>query len=161
MVNKDEPKWLTEAWGYIELGMYDEAWKVLDTIAGVETHEAEALSTRISIALDEGKASKALPFCEELCKRFATCPEGFVQGAYCLHALGKTESARELLQSGPQSLRKDHVYFYNLACYEAALGNDSVGMAWLRRSIEIDPKARVDALRDKDLEVYWPELQEC
>jgi len=47
---------------------------------------------------------------------------------------------------------------FNLACYEAQMGNLEWAKFRLKRATEIDPKFRLMALRDLDLEPLWASL---
>lgn len=147
----DEPFWLDRTRGYIDLSMYDEAWRELDSLPGELRDSQEAREMRIIIRLDEGKLEEALSLCGALCRRHPGNHAGFIQGAYCLHSLGRTEDAIEFLQTGPETLRDEPVYFYNLACYEVALGKTQAALTWLRLSIEMDRNYRTRALADPDL----------
>ena len=50
-----------------------------------------------------------------------------------------------------ETLRDEPVYFYNLACYEVALGKPQAALTWLRLSVEMDRHYRERALADPDL----------
>ncbi len=47
---------------------------------------------------------------------------------------------------------------FNLACYEAQLGNLDQAKAHLKRATRIEPKFRLMALDDPDLEPLWESL---
>lgn len=153
-----EPSWLDPARGYLELRMFEEAWTELDRLPPGKIDSEEAREMRIVIRLDEGRLGEALALCGVLCSVHPENHAGFVQGAYCLHALGRTEDAIAHLQSGPDTLRDEAVYFYNLACYELALGKPQAALAWLRQSIEMDRSFRTRALADPDLEAIREEI---
>jgi predicted Zn-dependent protease len=146
-----EPYWLDRARGYLDLAMYEEAWREIDLLPSDKRDHPDAREFRIIIRLDEGRTEEALALCGILCSLHPENHAGFIQGAFCLHALGRTEDAIELLQSGPETLRDEPVYFYNLACYELALGKDQAALTWLRLSIEMDRTFRDRALADPDL----------
>ena len=106
---------------------------------------------RIIISLDQQNLEEALSLSQNLCAVDPDNHTGFIQGAYCLHQLGRTVEAIDHIQSGPESLLDEPVYFYNLACYELALGKSQAAMTWLRQSIEMDRTLRGKALTDPDL----------
>jgi predicted Zn-dependent protease len=146
-----EPYWLDKSRGYIDLAMYEEAWSELDGLGPELRNRRETHEMRIVIRLDQKRLDDALDLCESLCDRHPENHAGFIQGAYCLHALGRTVEAINFLQSGPETLRDEPVYFYNLACYDLALGKPQSGLTWLRQSIEMDRSFRARALADPDL----------
>ena len=76
----------------------------------------------------------------------------FLHGGYCLHQLGKTKAARQLLLKGPVALLKEPIYYYNMGCYEALLGNIDDAKVNLKISFEMDASFRDLAKRDPDLQ---------
>ncbi len=58
----------------------------------------------------------------------------------------------ELLQQGPAALLREPVYFYNLGCYHAVLGNPEEAQNYLQMSFNMDEKFREIARYDPDLE---------
>jgi predicted Zn-dependent protease len=93
----------------------------------------------------------AIPFGRELCQLAPEKTMGFIHVAYCLHELGNTQAARELLLSGPPALKAEATYHYNLACYEAVLGNIQQARAHLDVSFAMDRKLKDIAHSDPDL----------
>lgn len=147
----DEPYWLDRARGYLDLSMYEEAWREIDRLPSEKRDSPEAREMRIVIRLDEGNLAEALSLCGALCRQHPDNHAGFIQGAYCLHALERTLDAIDFLQSGPETLRDEPVYYYNLACYEVALEKPEAALAWLRQSIEMDRSYLAKAMADPDL----------
>ena len=147
----DEPYWLDKTRGYIDLEMYEEAWRELDGLSPEKRDSADAFGMRIIIRLDQSNVEEALALSIKLCKAHPESHAGFIQGAFCLHQLGRTEEAIDHLQSGPESLLDEPVYFYNLACYELALGKQQAALTWLRQSVDMDRTFRARALTDPDL----------
>ncbi len=132
--------------------MLDEAWKTLDDLPPHQRDSAETIETRIIIRLNQKNLDDALNLCLGLCKSHPDNHAGYIQGAYCLHELGRTGEAQEHLQSGPASLRREPVYFYNLCCYDLSLGKEDAAAAWLNRAFEMSPGYAEEALKDPDLE---------
>ncbi len=153
-----DPPWLDRARGYLDLAMHDEAWMELDRLPPDKRDRPEAREMRIVVRLEQGRTAEAMALCGVLCSLHPENHAGFIQGAYCLHALGRTEDAIEHLQSGPETLREEPVYFYNLACYELALGKSQAALTWLRLSIEMDRQFRKRALADPDLVAIRDEI---
>jgi predicted Zn-dependent protease len=144
---------LVAAQGYSELGLPDLALAELDSIA----HEAQAdpliVETRLSVLMQAKRYAPALPVARQLCD---LCPDrtaGFIHVAFCLHELGDTGAARDLLVNGPSALKAEATYHYNLACYEAVLGNVDEARAHLDVSFAMDKKLKEYAHTDPDLAV--------
>jgi predicted Zn-dependent protease len=147
----DEPYWLDKTRGYIDLAMHEEAWRELENLPPEKRSSPEAQEMRIIIRLDQQELEEALRLSRALSKFHPDNHAGFIQGAYCLHQLNRTGEAIEHLQSGPETLLDEPVYFYNLACYELALGKTETALTWLRQSIEMNRAFRERALTDSDL----------
>ncbi|MBL9151178.1 MAG: hypothetical protein JNK37_01765 [Verrucomicrobiales bacterium] len=147
------------AQGYYELGMLDEAWARLAELSVEERARPATLKLRIQLHVTAREWKDGLAVCRQLCD---VCPDdaaGYIHGAYCLHELGKTAEARELLMEGPDTLKEEPIYFYNLGCYDARLGNVNSACHWLKRSFEMDDALRRQARRDPDLKEVWEEIR--
>jgi len=147
----EEPSWLEKVRGYLDLGMIDEAAREIEKLPATRRGTEEAQEMRIIVQLDRGDLASAFALCETLCDLAQDNHAGFIQGAYCLHEMERTEEAIEHLQSGPQTLRDEPLYFYNLGCYELAMGRDQAAVTWLEQSFQMDPIHRKKALSDPDL----------
>ena len=139
------------AQGYFELGMADEALAELDRVAADDRCRAEVGQLRVLILMRVSRWSEALAVCEALRADHPGLGAGYIQGAFCLHELARTEEAMRLLLEGPASLLRDPVYFYNLGCYHAVLGRPEEARNYLQMSFNIDEKLREIARLDPDL----------
>jgi predicted Zn-dependent protease len=147
----DDPSWLDSARGYLDLGMLDEADAALASLTNEQRESEPGRELAISIALNRSDNEIAFRLSEELCRQWPASHAGPIQGAYALHALGRTEEAILFLQAGPGHLREEAVYYYNLACYEATLGRSEAAVSWVLESVLHDPAFRERALEDPDL----------
>ncbi len=139
------------AQGYFELGMLEEALHQLNSLSPGEQLRPEALELRVLVQMKASRWREALTASERLCALAPQAPIGFIHAAFCLHELGRTREARDLLLEGPPSLASEATYHYNLACYECALGNLETARAYLQTSISLDAKLRAYARVDPDL----------
>lgn len=146
---------LQPAEGYFELQMYQEAWDELDQLAEEAQHQPVVLEFRTMIQMNQEKWEGALYSAESLCEAAPDEHSGFIHAAYCLHELGKTEDAKNKLYNGPATLQKDPLYFYNLACYEAQLGETDTARNWLNRACKLDESLETQAQSDPDLQPLW------
>jgi hypothetical protein len=90
---------------------------------------------RLFVVMRSKRWEQALAVCAKL---RATSPEsatGYIHGAFCLHEMGRTQDAKQLLLEGPASLLGEPTYHYNLGCYDAVLGN--LSFARSRNTIRI------------------------
>lgn len=146
--------------GYFELGMWADAWKCIDEMSDDERMHPRTLRLKAQLHIAAEAFSEGLAVCRQLCDVAPDDPAGYIHGAYCLHEIGETEEARELLLNGPETLREEPIFFYNLGCYEARLGETDSACAWLLRSFQMNSALRQHARRDPDLEEIWDSIRD-
>jgi len=142
---------INAAQGYMELGMPDEALAELERVPSGERGSEDAVQLRVYILMRSQRWQQALAACEELRAARPGFPLAYIHGAFCLHELGRTAEAVALLNRGPESLQREPVYFYNLGCYHAVLGDPDEAKKCLRTSFGMDGKFREIARHDPDL----------
>lgn len=143
--------YISAAQGYLELGMVDEALAELERIPEADRENDEVLQLRVYILMRARRWNDALTTCEALRQTRPELSLGYIHGAFCLHELGRTPEAMRMLLEGPASLLREPVYFYNLGCYHAVLGNLKEAENYLRMSFNMDAKFREIARYDPDL----------
>src|SRR6266704_3103082 len=111
----------------------------------------EVLLLRLHHLMREKKWARALIVSRKLCRVAPESSAGFLQAGFCLHELGKTAEARRLLLKGPIALLKEPIYYYNMGCYDALLGNVRDAKMHLQTSFQMDASFREIAKRDPDL----------
>jgi|ERR1700736_3874283 len=111
----------------------------------------EVLQMRLHHLMRAKKWACALTVSRKLCRVAPQCSAGFLHAGFCLHELGKTAKAKELLLKGPVTLLKEPIYYYNMGCYDALLGNPKSAQVHLLTSFKMDSSFRELAKRDPDL----------
>lgn len=144
---------LLAAQGYSELGLPELALAELAELPEEMQSDPSVVETRLSVFMQAKRYKDALQFGQKLCRLLPEKTSGFIHSAYCLHELGNTQAARELLLNGPKALHEEATFHYNLACYECALGNLEQARAHLDVSFTMDKKLRDFAKNDPDLSV--------
>lgn len=142
---------LLAAQGYAELGMYDDALDELDALPGSTRQSSPAIDMRLAVLMQAKRWRTALPISRDLCRLHPERNSGYIHTAFCLHEMGQTVEARDILVNGPATLHAEPTFHYNLACYECALGNLDIARAHLDKSFELDKKFREFAKTDPDL----------
>ncbi len=121
---------------------------------GIETRfqkRPEVLQLRLHHLMRRKCWTSALRVSQLLCRVAPECGTGFLHAGFCLHQLGKTAQAKELLIKGPVALLKEPIYYYNMGCYEALLGNVHDATQNLKISFKMDSSFRELAKKDPDL----------
>ncbi len=150
---------LLAAQGYLELGMVEEALAELIAVQSPMISDPDLIEMRLHILMQGGRWSDALASAEELLRLNSSALSAYIHGAFALHELGRTTEARDLLLKGPQVLRNDPTFHYNIGCYEAVLGNNDSAMRSLKKSFALDETYRDFAKQDPDLEAIRAELE--
>jgi len=147
----DLQRHILAAQGYSELGMPDEALQELDLLGLDLQEDPDLLNARLYVLLRARRWEAGLASARTLCNRASDRTSGFIHAAFCLHELGRTGEAKEILLSGPEALHFEATYHYNLGCYDAVLGNPEEARTHVLRSFELDRKFRAIAKLDPDL----------
>jgi predicted Zn-dependent protease len=142
---------LLAAQGYSELSMFDDAIAELDSLPAPTTKHTTVIELRTVILMQAKRWKTALAAARTLCRAEPEKTSGFIHAAFCLHELGRTDEARDLLIAGPEALHVEPTFHYNLACYECALGNLALARLHLDKSFQLDKKFRDFARSDPDL----------
>jgi predicted Zn-dependent protease len=144
--------------GYLILGMYNDANDELERLpAELKTHPA-VLSARLDLLMEMERWEDGVILGRSLFKLWPDECSFYVRTGFCLHEMKRTQEARQTLLDGPEALRSHAVYFYNLACYEAQLGNIAEAKRQLASCFKMDKNYKAESLDDPDLEPLWRTL---
>lgn len=149
---------LQAAEGYGELGMFEDALSELALVPQQFQQELRVTQARMFLLLQFKQFQSALEVSRKICEDHPELPIGFIHAAFCLHELGQTLEARDMLISGPPALLDEATYYYNLACYNAVLGEMQQARAYLKTSFKMNKKFREIAEHDPDLSAIWQEV---
>ena len=146
---------LNAADGYLFFSMYDEALQELESIGPDEHQEAAVMLARIRLLLHKKEWRSAERLSEEGAGLHPNEGEFTVQRAFALHQLRKGDEAMEVLLSAPDWIRRTGILHYNLACYEARLGDISIAKQCIDAAIQINEGIKKSARMDPDLQALW------
>jgi Flp pilus assembly protein TadD len=139
------------ACGYAELGMVRESMSELNALDRPFQNRPEVLQLRLHHLMRKKDWSRALTLSRKLCRVAPEFGAGFLHAGFCLHELGRTAEARQFLLKGPPVLLKEPIYYYNMGCYDALLGNVKAAQINLHTSFRMDETFRELAKKDPDL----------
>jgi len=146
--------------GYVDLGMWQEANDELETLPNEFKTRQEVLSARLELLMAMHRWEDGANLAQSLCKLWPNHNEFYVRTAFCLHELKRTVDAKAVLVNGPEQLKDEAVYFYNMACYEAQLGNVKEAKRHLSVCFRMEKKFKAEALEDPDLEPVWSVIED-
>ena len=151
----DDLKHLTVAQGYVELGMFPDANEELEEIDPDVRHLPEVLAVRVGIY----RALEAWPLMQVVARQLALYapdePDWTVAWAFATRRADSLDAARLILVNAVERLPGVAVFAFNLACYEAQLGDIASAKKHLSRAIELRGDLRLRALEDEDLRPLW------
>lgn len=142
---------LTAAQGYLELDMPEEALEELLGLPDNIRQRLEIQQLQLVVLMRIRRWEDALAVGLFLREHFPEQTVGFIHGAFCLHEMGRTAEARDLLLAGPSILLREPTYHYNLGCYAAVMGETEEALQHLRTSFAMDKTFLEIARRDPDL----------
>ncbi len=146
---------LLAADGYLFLGMPKEALAELGRIPEEKQGQAAVLRAVIRVLLHQKRWKKAEERAREGLRLHPEENEFMVQRAFALHQQERGTEAVNVLLNAPEWLRRTGILHYNLACYEAQLGDLGTARQCIRAAIEINAAFRKNARNDPDLQRLW------
>lgn len=149
---------LVAAQGYLELGLPLDANDEIESMEADVRHLPEVLAVRVGIY----RALEAWPLMQVVAKQLALHepdePAWTVAWAYATRRAESLDTARLILVNAVERLPGVALFNFNLACYEAQLGDLDRAKKHLSRAIELRGDLRRRALEDEDLRPLWETL---
>jgi len=131
---------LRTAHGYIELGMFEEANAESEQIDPFCRHLPEVMVARLAIYHGLKKWDLLAVVAKKLTEWNPKEPAFFVELAYATRRAESIHAAHAVLTRAAMWHPTDGTVQFNLACYEAQMGNLEWAKHRLKRATEIDPK---------------------
>lgn len=151
---------LQAAQGFLELGLPLDANEELEQIEPEMRTLSPVLAMRVAIYQKLEAWGLMEVVAGGLCKRHPHEPEWHILWAYATRGAFSLERASGVLMNAVQRFPEEPTIHYNLACYEAQLGNLELARGRLAEAIRLEPMYREMALNDPDLVVLQRELRE-
>ena len=141
--------------GYLFLRMPEEALRELDEIESRDRNHPAVLRGRIRVLLHLKRWNDAETLSVRGVRLFPDENEFVVQRAFALHQLRKVTDVAEAFRAAPEWLVRTGILHYNLACYEAQLGDLSTARQCIRTAFELNASFKKNAQKDPDLVGLW------
>ena len=146
---------LNAADGYLYFTLLDEALAELGSIPAVEQKQAAVMLARIRLLLHKKEWRSAEALSARGVGMHPDEGEFTVQRAFALHQMDKVEKAEEVMKAAPDWIRRTGILHYNLACYEARLGDLATARECIDAAIQMNSEIKKNARRDPDLQALW------
>ena len=141
--------------GYLHLGMAEEALRELNDAGIKDQFETATLRARIRVLLHMKRWKDAEALSEKGITLHPEENEFMVQRAFALHQMKRGDEAAGVLLSAPTWIRQTGILHYNLACYEAKLGDISMARQCIRAALELNSGFKKNVRTDPDLQQLW------
>ena len=151
-IEHEDQQQLLAAHGYIELGMFEEANAGLEKINPFCRSAPEVLSARVAIYQGLEKWDLMAVAAGKLVEWNPSEPKYFIALAHALRLADSIQAAHKILTRAAESHPNEGTIQFNLACYEAQMGNLHRAKAHLTAATGNHVRFSFMALDDPDLE---------
>lgn len=143
---------LIEAEGYLELGMPEEALRILDSTIWQGALEFPAHFLRGLILRDLTRYDEAVEALESAHRARPDDTDVLLTLGWCLKRANQLPLAIRALEHASRAQPKNALVRYNLACYHSLAGDRRAALDELKRALDLDPKLRelIDGETDFD-----------
>jgi len=146
---------LRAADGYLFLGLPSEALEELSTVPSEDSKQALVLLARTRILLHLKRWDEAERLAAHGASTHPNHEEFTVQRAFALHQLQQGEEAMNVILKAPEWIRQTGIIHYNLACYEAQLGDLRTARQCIKVACQMNKAMKKNAAIDPDLRGLW------
>lgn len=146
---------LRAADGYLFLGLAGEALAEIDDTPQPEREQPEVLLARNRVLLHLGRWDEVEALAAKALAAHPERDEFTVQRAFALHKMAKGDEALDVIEAAPEWIRRTGILHYNLACYEAQLGDKKTARQCINVAIQLNEAMRKNAKSDPDLRGLW------
>ena len=150
-----DQRYLERAQGYAALGMFLEANEQIEEITPDVRHLPEVLVVRSAIYQGTGRWSAMAVVAAKLAADEPSEPGWLIDLAYATRRAESLEAAHVILKRADKLHPDNGQIQFNLACYEAQLGDVDRAKEHLAHAIAREPRFRAIALDDPDLKPLW------
>ncbi len=141
--------------GYLFLGLEKEAQAELDNLPVVAQGDVAVLLARVRVLFHWKNWQAANELASRCIESFPQVEEFTVQRAFALHQMQKADEAMGAIEAAPAWIRRTGILHYNLACYQARLGDLSMARVCIDLAIQINSAMARNAKVDPDLRVLY------
>ena len=146
---------LSRAFGYRELGMYDESFLELEEIQGDEKWLFEVLESKYLTCKGAKKWEHAEAFSNGMRIYHPNRVDGWIMLAECLSELYGAEKAVETLLLDEERFSQSARYVYAIGRYYALANEVQRARKYVRRAIKMDGSLRAEFLKDSAFDSVW------
>jgi Tfp pilus assembly protein PilF len=145
-------KWrLSQARGYLGLGMVEEAAKELARVPAEEAEQTEVLALRAHVLQEQSDWSPLEEVARELVRRQSAESGWWITWAYATRRSRSLAAAEAILLDAERAHPREATIQFNLGCYACQRGDLTGARHRIDRAVALDPSFREAAASDPDL----------
>jgi tetratricopeptide (TPR) repeat protein len=129
---------------------FEEALAAIDEALAEDPEFLRAYTAKANALTMLGRAQEAVAICDEVLKQDPDFALAYTTRASALHRAGRRDEALDDYRRGVELAPGEHLTHYNFACFWALEGDEGECEKYLRRALEIDPRAKPKAATDAD-----------
>jgi cytochrome c-type biogenesis protein CcmH/NrfG len=141
--------------GYLELGMLDEAARILDEIDPKDRRRKEVLHAQLELATAAERWHSAVATAASLVRSHPEDPAGWLALARVITKTANAEYAEAVLTKACKWHPEITLLILDVAREATALGCFKEAKIWLKCAIHLQESVRSSALRDLRLKPLW------
>lgn len=149
---------LLAAEGYIDLGMYKYAQRELCEMDPAYFAFEEPIVLQLCVFAGLQRWKQAHDLASSLAQQDPDNPQWTIWSASAACRLESVEAAKKILLHALVSHPDNANIHYNLSCYETRLRDFHKAQRHLARAIQLDPRFKILAMDDADLEPLFAEV---
>ena len=161
VVDKQSAGCLLAAEGYVELEMYSEAEAELRHVDPAYLALEESIVLQLCVWAGLHKWKRANELATALALQDPDNAQWAIWSASAACRLQSVEAAKGILLQALVSHPNNANIHYNLSCYETRLQDFHTAQRHLLRAIQLDPRFKLVAMGDADLEPLWLKVSEA
>ena len=146
---------LQAADGYLFLGLHQEAMRELNGVPLLAQGDPAVLLSRVRVLLHRRSWREAEELANQCVEAYPEVEEFTVQRAFALCRTKTPDIAIEVIEAAPAWIRRTGILHYNLACYEARLGDLLMARRCIDTAIQINSAMARNAKVDPDLQSLY------
>jgi Flp pilus assembly protein TadD len=143
------------ATGYRELGMFDEAARVIEEVDAEDKGRKEVLAVRVDLYMAAQNWKLVAEVARHLVDIESENAAWWINLAYATRRAESIDKAQALLLQARKLHPDNAIIAFNLSCYACVTGHIDQAKTYLKHAISLDSNIRGLALHDEDLQTLW------
>ena len=146
---------LSRAFGYRELGIYDQSFLEIEEIQGDEKWSFEVLESKYLTCKGAKKWEHAEAYANLIRVHHPNRIDGWMNQAECLCELHSAEKAVEALLLDEERFKESARYIFAIGRYYSLSNEVSLARDYVGRAIKMDPSLKTEFAEGSEFDALW------